>query len=162
MLVAYIACGDILTGKQAAALEPSGSGHVEVTSPIWTGIAPSRYMHACVPARFGRQSGEVNRAALMLPVVPVISIAARFSIASGSPLSTKPEPLMSVNGAAVAIMYVEPGAAFAPRKVIERSGPPESPFCVPPSGSKLPATPPSVHSSFAAQPPSLPETRRRR
>src|SRR3982751_4303199 len=96
--VAYIACADILTGTHCAALVPSGSGQVVETSPISTGIAPSRYMQACVPGRAGRQSAEVKCAWLMLPVVPVISSAARFSSASGSPDSTLPEPLMSVNG----------------------------------------------------------------
>src|SRR6185436_13089275 len=155
--VANIACGDIETGTHDGAEPPPGSGQSVETSPSATGSAPSRYMQPSVSGVPGRQSGEVKLALVTWPVMPVIRSAARLSSRDTSPPSTRPEPLTSVNGPARAIIDVAPLGA-TPVKTISRFGPPASAGSLPPSGSKLAATPFAPHSSPAPHGASSPET----
>src|ERR1700733_6552460 len=109
--VAYMTCGDSVTGTQLAAVVPSGSVQFIVTAPSSTGIAPARYTHASTSGVLGSQSVSLKLASLIAPVVPVIRSAARFASASCSMPSTVPEPLISVYGVAAVNTNVEPFGA---------------------------------------------------
>src|SRR5262245_37377185 len=159
--VEYIACALIATGTQLAAIVPSGSGQLSRRAPSCAGIAPSTYMQPSTAGVLGMQSGPGNVAEPITPEVPAMRSATRLSSRGCSPASSRPEPLRSAYGAAVASIVVA-AVGGAPAKSITRSGPPLAPAVVPVSGSKLAGRPFAPHRSPGSHIALRPETSRRR